>query len=499
MNAAPAWANKLLRPALALIAGAALPLSLAPWFYWPVGVASCTLLALLLQRSNGKQAYWLSTLFGFAMFAVGASWVYVSIHVYGNASVPLALLLTGVFVSALAVIFALPFWLYGRFCQHSNLARLLGFPAVWVLSEWGMSWILTGFPWVFLGYGHLDTWLAGWAPVTGVWGISWIIAFCGATVALRKVAKGSRLYPAAIVASILFWLGGFGLNQINWTQSTEHSISVGLLQPNIAQQQRWDTAHLNKIISNNLKYNEVLWGNDLIIWPEAAIPQFKHRLEPLLAQLDASARQRGAGMIIGLPSFDFATDRYYNTVTTLGEASGEYRKQHLVPFGEYLPLDFLLRGLIDFFNLPMSEFASGSADQPLLMAQGHPIGTAICYEIAYPELVRQVSKEAELLLTVSNDTWFGDSLGPLQHLSMAQMRALENSKPLIRATNDGITALVDHRGNLTDTLPQFTSGMLSGKVTPRAGTTPFGILGSWPILLISFLSVIVVITLSRKQ
>lgn len=519
-----------LRPILLLIAGGLLPLSLAPWHWWPMGIFSSAALVLLLQGSNAKQAYWRTFVFAFGMFVVGASWVYVSMNVYGNASVALSLLLTGLFVTALALIAALPFLLYGKFCGHNRTATLVAFPAIWVLSEWGLSWILTGFPWVYLGYGHLYTWLAGWAPVTGVWGISWIVAFSGATLALwlhsvipalsvipakagqkheacwapegrvkRTIQKQRKPLHWALAVATTLWLGGFGLQQIDWTKPTDKTVTVGLLQPNIPQQLRWEPGRTQQIISDNLTLNELLWGNDIIVWPESAIPQLRHRIEPLLAQLGAKAKQSGATFITGIPVYDFDQKRYLNSVIANGNGSGQYNKQHLVPFGEYVPLENMLRGLIDFFDLPMSAFSAGSADQPLITAGEQRIGTAICYEIAFPELVRQVSKEASVLLTVSNDTWFGDSLGPQQHFSMAQMRALENGKPLIRATNDGITALIDYRGNTTHWLPQFTSGTLSGELTPRVGSTPFGNLGSWPVLLLVLLSLLATLWIQRPQ
>ncbi len=491
----------LWRSLSALITGALLPLSLAPWNWWPVGVLCTALFTLQLRNSGPRRAYWLAFLFGFGMFAVGASWVYVSMHVYGKAPVPLAVFLTGIFVSALSLIFALPFLLFGAFCSRHATARLLGFPAVWVLSEWGLSWILTGFPWVFLGYGHLDTWLSGWAPVAGVWGISWIVAFSGAALAIivdgKNTTSNALKWAAPVV--VLFWLAGWHLQSYQWTTSTGQALKVGLLQPAVEQEQRWTRDYLDKIINHNLELSESLWGSDLIVWPEAAIPELKHRIEPLLQQLDARNKQDNSTLITGLPVYDFGSEHYYNAVVALGNGAGEYRKQHLVPFGEYLPMDNVLRGLIKFFDLPMSTFKPGPANQPLLTANGQKLATAICYEIAYPELVRQLASNANILLTVSNDTWFGDSLGPLQHFKMAQMRALENGKPLIRATNDGISALVDERGQIIARLPQFVADTLSAEITPRTGATPFSRTGSWPILWLCGICLIATLLIARRQ
>ena len=478
----------LFTAALLLIAGALLPLSLAPLHWWPAGVISAAVLAVMLRDATVKQAYWRSFQFSFAMFAVGASWVYVSMNTYGDTSAPMSVLLTAIFVTALALIFSLPFLLCGLFRNHSRTALLLGFPAIWVLAEWAIGWILTGFPWIYLGYGHLNSWLAGWAPVTGVWGISWITAFCSAYLALfitgRRWFDTTRI--VALAVALLLWAGGYALQSARWTEP-HRPLSVGLLQPNIPQLKRWDPDYLQSIIRSNIAMGESLWGNDLVIWPEAAIPELMHRELALLGQLDSLARDNNSTFITGIPVYTFENEQYHNSVIALGLGSGEYRKQHLVPIGEYVPMAEYIRGLIEFFDLPMSGFTPGAPDQPLLTAGDHKVATAICYEIAYPELVRQLTPDAGFILTVSNDTWFGDSLGPHQHLSMAQMRALENGRPVIRATNDGITALIDHRGRITDTLPQFTSGVLVGEITPRRGVTPYSHTGNWPVLILCLL------------
>lgn len=488
---------------LALFSGALLPLSLAPWYWWPLGLICTAVLALQLHQASPRHAYWLTALFGFGMFAVGASWVYVSMNVYGNASVPLSLLLTGIFVAALSLIFALPFLLFGALGSRHVIGRLLAFPAAWVLGEWGLSWILTGFPWVYLGYGHLDTWLSGWAPIAGVWGIGWIVAFSGAVAAEfagRWLGAADKTPPLTwpATAAVLLWVLGWHLQGYVWT-TTGQPIRVGVMQPATPQQLRWDSGYLDEIISDNLALSEPLWGNDLIVWPEAAIPELQHRVQPLLQQLDARGRHNNSTLISGLPIYDFDTQHYYNSAIALGNGSGQYRKQHLVPFGEYVPLENWLRGLIDFFDLPMSAFRPGPPNQPLLTANGYAIATAICYEIAYPELVRQLAPNANLLLTISNDTWFGDSLGPLQHLSMAQMRALENGKPLIRATNDGVTALIDQRGHITARLPRFVADTLSAEMTPRTGATPFSQTGSWPILALCVLGLVAAKISTRRK
>ena len=223
---------------------------------------------------------------------------------------------------------------------------------------------------------------------------------------------------------------------------------------------------------------------DLIVWPETAVPVLRQHVQPYLAAMGEHARERGAALITGLPVREpnaAGEPRYYNALTSLGEGSGTYLKQKLVPFGEYVPLQDLLRGLIEFFNLPMSDFARGAADQPLLQARGYQLAPFICYEVVYPEFAASLAAQSDILLTVSNDTWFGSSIGPLQHLQMAQMRALEAGRWMIRATNNGVTALINPFGRISQQLPQFEQATLQGDVVPMQGLTPYLVWRGWPM------------------
>ncbi len=472
----------------ALVCGALTPLALAPLSWWPVAIIASAGLCHLLRGSAPRRAFALAWWFGAGLFGVGASWIYVSIHTYGNASAILAGGLVLLFVSGLAAVFAAPFALYGYLNGSHPATTLLAFPGIWVLGEWWRGWLLTGFPWLYLGYGHLDTWLAGWAPVGGVLTLSGMVALCGALLAN---AGAARRFPTTIgtglAAVLVLWGAGAWLQGRAWTTPLDSAaFGFALVQPAVPQTTRWDPAALPAILADVSATTAALWRHDLIVWPESAIPRLRHQVRDYLTTLNADAGRHGAALIVGMPTASPA-HQYLNSVIALGTARGEYHKRHLVPFGEYVPLEHWLRGIIAFFDLPMSMFSSGPPRQALLALGETRIATAICYEIAYPDLVAADAGAANLLLTVSNDTWFGASLGPLQHLQMAQMRALENGKPLLRATNDGITASVDALGHINARLPRFGRGVLSGRVTPRAGATPFSRWQSRPVVLVAAL------------
>lgn len=476
---------------LALFAsGALLPLSLAPFYLWPIAILSMAVLFRNLQEQTPKQALAKSLAFGFGMFFAGVSWVYISIHEHGFIPAPLALLATSIFCLFIALLFALPFALSALIPQKPA-SWLIGLPAIWVLSEWFRSWIFTGFPWLYSGYAHTETWLSGWAPIGGVMWLSFLTALAAAllsqlTQSYRnpRSMKSVKLASLAIIAAVV---SGYFLQQISWTSPIEKNLSVVLVQPNTDQHKKWAFSERQEILQQLQTQTQPHWGADIIIWPEAAIPATPKYVRDFLTDMDQQAKVNQTALLTGIPTYDGRRKAYFNSVITLGTAHGQYDKTRLVPFGEYVPIESVLRGLIRFFNLPMSSFSLGDADQPLLNIAGEKVATAICYEIVYPNLVASMAREASMLLTVSNDAWFGRSIAPRQHMQMARMRALENAKPMMRVTSNGVTALVDHRGEITATIKQFSAGELSGYIAPRTGLTIFSQTGSWPIVILSLL------------
>ena len=478
-NAAPGWHY----PA-ALCGGAVLPLAFAPFGYWPLAPLCAGFLGYLLNGRRPGSALAIAWWFGAGLYGVGTSWIYVSIHIYGAASPPLAALLTALFCAGMALLFALPFAFAGFLDPGRARTALFGFPALWVLGEWLRSWVLTGFPWLYLGYTAIDTPLAGLAPVTGVLGLSFAMVFGGAI--LTALATRARWTSIALGAALLaaLWNGGWWLQQRSWTRPAGDPLDVALVQPAQGLAMKWSSDQLPAILTNFAATNRRLGDTDLIIWPETAIPRFRHQVEAFLDREQRWALDAGVGLLLGIPLAEPLDGHYYNGLIGLGAAQGSYRKRRLVPFGEYVPLESVLRGTIAFFDLPMSDFSRAPEPQPLLKLGQLRLAAAICYEIVYPDLVAATAADAQLLVTVSNDTWFGASIGPHQHLQMARLRALETGKPLLRATNDGITAVVDSRGRVAAELPQFQPGILRTSVTPRTGTTPFSRYRSIPVVLL---------------
>ena len=477
-----------------LLAGAMLPLALAPFNWW--WFAPLPLLAYL-ALSHGvamRRRYWRSFLLGLGFYGTGTSWIYVSVHDYGPAPAPLAAGLIFLFSCGMALLFLLPMLCWHRFFQDKRGGVALAFPALWMLNEWFRSWILTGFPWLFVGYSQTETFIGNWAPVVGVYGISFLLAFVAAST--FECIQQRRFSIAFLLSLSLLYAGSTLLGSVSWTHTTGTQQDFALIQGNVPQQLKWKPEQREAIRALYRNASEPLLKKQaLVVWPEAAIPELYTSEHPFFQQMTHDLQNRGGALITGIPTVHYDTDDtpyFHNSMIGLGEASGTYNKQRLVPFGEYVPLESWLKDLLDFFKMPISDFRVGTADQSNINSGLLRIASSICYEVAYPKLVAQQATDADILLTVSNDTWFGNSIGPHQHLQMAQMRARENAREMLRATSNGISAHIDARGKIISRSPQFEYFVLQGTTQARQGHTPYQQLGNWPMLGICLLLLLAV-------
>ncbi|WP_250654856.1 apolipoprotein N-acyltransferase [Alkalimarinus coralli] len=499
------------------VAGVMQTLSLSPFNLWPLGILSITLIMQGMSGSSAKKSLLFGWLFGIGLFGSGASWVYVSINNFGNAPPPLAGALTALFVAAIAFFPAATFWLFRKLFNGQDRWSVLTFPAIWVLGDWFRSWFLTGFPWLYLGYGHLNTPLSGWASILGVHGITFICCLSGSAIwyfvnksSLIQRWLGSKpAFPAQtgkpqrkrLPASFVFfaailWIMGALLGTFNWSYLKDKTpITVAAVQANIPQELKWTRGYRLKTIDIYQTLSEPHWGKDLIIWPETAIPVLHDQAKNIIQSISTQANDEHSTLISGIPYREKDPDTgrmtIHNSIISIGAGEGIYHKQRLVPFGEYVPLESMLRGLIEFFDLPMSSFSAGKPEQSALKEGSRLVTPYICYEIVYPDFVANNANDAEYLLTISNDSWFGRSIGPLQHLEMAQMRALENARYIVRGTNNGISAIITPEGAIQNQSEQFVRTVMTGEIYAMGGRTPFNIFGSTPILLLCALILIV--------
>ncbi|MDN6180475.1 MAG: apolipoprotein N-acyltransferase [Halomonas subglaciescola] len=476
----------------ALIAGVLTTLTASPFELWWLGPVAAGLMYAGVHALTPGQAALKGWLYGVGLFASGTSWVYVSIHDYGYTGMPLAVFLTALFVGVLALFFALTLWLYRRFITP-RLA-CLSFAGVWVLGEVLRTYLFTGFPWLLLGSGYVDSPLADWAPVGGVYLLSLLVALSGTLLAEALLRR--RVWALAPLAAI--WLVPLAL-PAQWTKpASDTPTRVALLQGNLSQLTKWTPEGQRQAANTYATLTQRVEGDvDLIIWPETALPMAEGNARAVLSRVQANLAPDTA-LMTGIVQRNSA-GQYFNSVVGVGNVEGNYQKEHLVPFGEYLPLESVLRGAIDFFDLPMSTFTQGEQQQTPMQAAGIAMGNAICYEIIYPQLVAQRARHSGALITVSNDTWFGGSIGPHQHLQMARLRALENGRYVLRATSNGITAIIDPRGHVDARTPQFETATLTGEFYAMEGLTPFTRLGSWPAWLLAGVLVLPGLVRARQR
>ena len=475
------------------LAGAVFTLSLAPYGVWLLAVLSpAVLYALLLPNMTAGRAFAIGEAYGMGLWCVGAFWLYTSIHTYGSVPIPLALLAIAVMGLGMGLFHAVLAVLFNRSVGKQPLA----FASLWVIQEWLKTWLFTGFPWLFVGYAFTsERWLSSLAPVAGVFAVSFVaVLFAGSLVELVRRRFGFMLASVATLAlSIGLWL----INP-QWTQAKNiPPLNVSLIQGNIPQDLKWLTEYRLKTLEIYGELTSTEWGQDIIVWPESSIPMFQTDALPFINEMVKVANLTGSTWVTGVPykdeqAFDPTIHPYtpfYNSVVALGtDADGIYKKQRLVPFGEYIPFQGFLNLFPDLAgSKDVMNYSRGTVNQTPLNVQGNDMGVAICYEVAYPDTTRRNAKNTDFLLTISNDAWFGTSAGPLQHLQLVQMRSLETGRWFLRGTNTGVTAIIDHNGDIVAKAPQFERTVLRGKVEPRTGITPYVRFGNYPILAVVFL------------
>ncbi|WP_338053396.1 apolipoprotein N-acyltransferase [Rhabdochromatium marinum] len=468
---------------MAPAAGGLTVLAFAPFDWYPLGIVALVFWYHCLRGRSGRGAFLYGWLYGVGLLGFGVAWIRISLNEFAHLPAIAAHGMMLVFVTAMALYYGLAGWLIARLgsvlerAGHAWASALLVLPGVWVLSEWLRAWVLTGFPWLLLGNTQIDSPLAGWAPLLGVHGLSLLTVLTSGLLWLGWKQRSGRV--AVLLALVLVWGGGGLLRGLDWTQPIGAPFTAALVQANIAPSLKWQPDALEPNLAAHLELTHAHLGVGLILWPETAIPNFLHEVRrSLIEPLAERARAEGSEIVVGVPIME-SDGRYYNGLLSVGTTEDRYYKRHLVPFGEYLPLRTWIEPLLDWFQVPMSSFSAGHTGKPLLQVGAHRVGASICYEDVFPDQVRQALPEADYLINVSNDAWFGDSLAPAQHLEFARLRALENGRYLVRATNTGISAIIDQKGQVRAELPAFERGALVGTVQPFSGQTPFARFGSW--------------------
>lgn len=473
------------RGPLSLAAGLSMPLAFAPFELFFIAPLSVAALFLLWHDVSPRVAARSGFFYGCGMFLAGTYWTYVSVHTFGKAPAALAVFLVIAMVAILAAYIAALGYITRRWLRAPGCVNWLWvLPGAWVLMEWVKGWAFSGFPWLSLGYSQIDMPLAGLAPVTGIFGLSWaVVVTAGAVCALVLGDRRTRVVAAISVVGL--WALAAALGTVAWTAPNGDSLRVSLIQGGIPQDRKWLPEQRQPTLDLYRQLTELSRGSQLVVWPEAAVPAVMGQVSGYLDSVAAQAGHQGTDVLTGVLRRNPATGQLENSLIVLGPEGQVYSKRHLVPFGEYFPVPDFVRERMRLMNLPHSDFAAGADDQPLLHAAGQRIAANICYEDVFGEEQLPFLPEATLLVNVSNDAWFGDSIAPHQHLQIARMRALEAGRYLLRATNNGITAIIDPDGRIEQRSPQFRTHVLTAVVEPREGATPYVRFGNWLIVLLA--------------
>lgn len=452
--------------------------------FWLPWLTMAGLLWLWHQSTTPTQVFKLGLAFGLGFYSFGIYWIYISLHTFGGMPWWFAGFCTFCLCAFMALFPALAGYLSKRLG-----ALLWAAPILWALSDWVRSWIFTGFPWLTLGYSQAPgSPLAGFLPVIGVYGVSAVVMLMAACM-VAAITTDHRLRPTGLMMALL--IGGSVLTIVPWTHPVGQPISVALLQGNISQTVKWSPEHAEQTLKQYLDMVRQAQAQ-LIVLPETALPVLLEQLAPAyLDALQQQAQTQRGDMLVGV--VESKRGEYFNSAISLGVSPTQsYSKSHLVPFGEYIPLKSVFGWIYrDWLHMPLSDLSRGTSKQPLLIA-GQKVGVNICYEDVFGEEIAQQLPQAELLVNISNDAWYGQSFAADQHMQFSQVRAMETGRMVLRSTNTGATAIIDQHGHVLQHAAHDEAVILVGEAQSYRGVTPYVWWGNWAFLVLSMIGLVLI-------
>ena len=485
--------SKYLKRVTLFIAGACLTLSFAPFHLWFFSFISLTLLFYSWSDCAPLQGFIDGLCFGLGYFLSGVYWIYIAIHHYGNAPLPLSIILSGLLIATLSLFIAANGWLNALAFskQHHWQKNLCIYPSTWVGFEWIRAHaIFNGFPWLLVGYSQTDTLLGGWAALIGVFGLSLLVCLISGGLSLWLTNRTKKQAAVALTAILIITSIGALLQHQKFTTQETKNQHVVLIQGNVEQSIKWVPSQLPITLKRYFNMTQNVKQKSLIVWPEGAVPTYPRMLPNFMAALKSLLQQTHSDLIFGTQFYSEKKNQFYNGMLLIGHRQVEYHKQHLVSFGEYYPLQSIAQPILTLLHMPPNGYSPGDPDQPPFIVNGMTVAPFICYEIAYPNLVLKQTKGKQILIVISDDSWFGDSIALEQQLQMTQMRAMETQRYVLACNNTGITAIISPSGKILVQAPKDKLTMLSRSITPTSGATPLMSWGFWPVWIVCILLLI---------
>ncbi len=469
-----------LKRLFALLSGGLIPFSFSPFDLYFISIFSLIIIFYLWSKTEtARESFILGYLFGFAMFGVGINWLHISIDLFGGVNLFFALFFTYLFIAFISLYPALTGYMVVKYFKSKFFIFI---PILWVVFEWAKGWVLTGFPWLNIGTSQTNSILVNFAPIIGDYGVSFIVCIVAtAAIKIFSYSKKERFISASLL--IIIFITSLSLNKVKWTEDTGKVLNVALVQGAIPQEIKWRPDQEKKSFNIYTELSESFWLSDLIIWPETAIVSKYNLANNFIKKISKKRQGSSALFMTGIVKESTSSDAYFNSIMLIDTEHRFYNKHHLVPFGEYLPFREILYHPLRLFNISISNFSPGKYTEKNFETDKGNFGMSICYEDAYGDEIRRSMPEANILVNVSNDAWFGNSIAPHQHLQIARMRAIENGRYFLRATNNGISAIIDNKGKVISHSPQFEKHVLNSNVKLFTGDTPYSKHGNTPLLI----------------
>ena len=482
---------------IAVFLGLLFSLGFAPNDAWFISVFSITCLHFIIQESNKKELFWIGYSFGLGLWSLGISWMFVSIYFYGNIGFILSIFLTLIFIGILSIYYGVTLFLYYYLRSSSRISVIFSLPIAWIIIEYLRSILFTGFPWLISGTMLADTILDGWTPIIGAQGNSFLLLVLSSLLFLF-ISEFKKYKTALLSGTFIFLLlfSSFSLKNIEWT-SLERSLNASIVQTNLELDEKWST----KGVAETKNMMQVALDNaeegEIIVFPETALIFSENEIKDWLDYINLKAELKEVTLITGIVERE-ESFKVRNRILGLGMANSHYDKVKLVPFGEFIPFEAQTGKLFDILGLRLTNTIPGEQINTI-NAGNIRVSASICYEIAFSDLIRKTALESNLLVTISNDTWFGSSYGPIQHLEIAQNRALEHKKTLLRSTNSGISAFISRNGEIIEKQGYFEDKLLKKEINLYAGETFYAKYGNLPLFIILSAIFIFLLNLKRKM